>query len=149
SVVVVAFHDKPARRREREEPQHVATGKRRHIGFFGIDAGGIGPWRRHDVRRRRCAHGGTAVELPAMAARIASVHEFVAASLPADRRVMLAHGVRWWLSGRSLWFIAKENAMCMRRGLALLLLLLFALPLAAQERAMAWEGKDAQGKTVH
>ena len=38
--------------------------------------------------------------------------------------------------------------MRLYRWICILLLLLSAAPLAAQDRAIAWDGKDAQGKTV-
>jgi hypothetical protein len=82
--ILIGVDAKSLLRRNRQEPQHVATGQRCDEGFLRIHAGRIRERQRHDVRRRRCFDDGTTIELPAMRARVAVVREARVAALPAD-----------------------------------------------------------------
>src|SRR5664279_1500447 len=61
---------------------------------------------------------------------------------------MFAHDVRFSRWRRSLWVIVAEFAMPLYLKIAGLLLCLMAAPAFAQDRATAWEGKGADGKTI-
>src|SRR5262249_21942572 len=73
------------------ERQHVATRHRGHERFLWIDARRIGPRRGNDARRRRSRHGDSAIEAPAMLARILSLQKVRPAPLPMHRGFVFRH----------------------------------------------------------